>query len=93
VSEGDKFWSAQQTFVVQPAPEPPVTYIARLGKLSEPETNFGVFEVGKEVKRLKKGDTVAGVWRVDAINLDSADFTNTQYDIRRKVMLKRLPQR
>jgi hypothetical protein len=80
-------------FTVQKAPDPPVTYIARLGKMSEPETNFGVFEIGKEIKRLKRGDTVAGVWRVDAINSDSADFTNTQYDIRRKVLLRELPRR
>jgi hypothetical protein len=93
LSQGDKLYSGQLQFTVQRAPEPPVKYIARLGKLSEPETNFGVFEIGKEIKRLKRGDTVSGVWRVDAINSDSAEFTNTQYEIRRKVMLQEKPTR
>jgi hypothetical protein len=93
VSQGDKLFSGQLQFTVQRAPDPPVKYIARLGKLSEPETNFGVFEVGKEIKRLKRGDTVSGVWRVDSINSDSAEFTNTQYEIRRKVMLQERPTR
>lgn len=77
-------------FVVQPAPEPQFVYKGRLGSLNQPQYNYGVFEMNatKEIKRAKVGDTIMGVWRVDAISADAVDITHTQYDIKRRVALQ-----
>lgn len=76
--------------VVQPAPEPGFIYKGRLGPLNQPQANYAVFELNatKEIKRAKVGDTVMGVWRVDAILADSVDITQTQYDIKRRLPLQ-----
>jgi hypothetical protein len=42
----------------------------------------------KEIKRVKVGETIMGIWRVDAISGDAIDITNTQYDIKRRVPLQ-----
>lgn len=76
--------------VVQPAPEPGFIYKGRLGPLNQPQVNYAVFEINatKEIKRAKVGDTVMGVWRVDAILAESVDITQTQYDIKRRLPLQ-----
>jgi hypothetical protein len=77
-------------FIVQSAPEPQFTYKGRLGTLNQPQYNYGVFELTatKEVTRAKVGDTVMGVWRIDAVSSDSVDVTNTQLDIKRRLPLQ-----
>ena len=40
------------------------------------------------MKRVKVGDTVMGIWRVDAISADAIDVTLTQNDIKRRVALQ-----
>lgn len=77
-------------FVVQAAPEPAFIYKGRLGALNQPQSNYGVFELTgtKEVVRAKVGDTVTGVWRVDAISADSVDLTHTQFEIKRRLSLQ-----
>jgi hypothetical protein len=94
-SKPQEFWSDSRPFVVQAVQEPAVKYIARLGKVNQGDSAYGVFEVGssREVKRLKRGDTLAGVWRIDAINADSVDLTHAQYEIKRKVRMQERPQR
>jgi hypothetical protein len=76
--------------VVQGLPEPGFIYKGRLGPLNQPQANYAVFELSanKEIKRARVGDTVTGVWRVDAILADSVDVTHTQYDIKRRLPLQ-----
>jgi hypothetical protein len=77
-------------FVVQAAPEPQFVYKGRLGTLGQPQYNYAVVELNstKEIKRAKVGDTIMGIWRVDAISADGIDVTLTQYDIKRHVQLQ-----
>lgn len=77
-------------FVVQPPPEPGFLYKGRLGTLNQPLYNYGLFELNstKEIKRAKVGETINGVWRIDAISADSVDVTHTQYDIKRRLVLQ-----
>jgi len=77
-------------FVVQPAPEPQFIYKGRLGTLGQPQYNYAVVEINstKEIKRAKVGDTIMGIWRVDAISADGIDVTLIQYDIKRRVQLQ-----
>ena len=81
-------------FVAQPPPEPGVVYKGRLGPLGQQQSSFAVFEVNatKEIKRLRRGEMLQGVWRIDAINADSVDVTHTQYDIKRKIPLQEKPK-
>lgn len=89
-SEPAKFFSNQVQFSIQAAPEPQFIYKGRLGALNQPAYNYAVFELNstKEIKRGKVGDTIMGVWRIDAIAADSVDVTNTQYDIKRRIPLQ-----
>lgn len=77
-------------FVVQPAPEPQFIYKGRLGTLGQAQYNYALIELNatKEIKRVKVGETIMGVWRVDAISADAIDITNSQYDIKRRVPLQ-----
>jgi hypothetical protein len=77
-------------FVVQPGPEPQFVFKGRLGPLGQPQYNYAVFELagGKEFARAKVGDTVTGVWRIDAIAADFVDLTHTQYEIKRRLPLQ-----
>jgi hypothetical protein len=81
-------------FVVQPAPEPQFVFKGRLGSLGQPQYNYAVIEItsSREIKRVKVGDTILGVWRVDAISENSIDVTLTQYDIKRRVQLQEKPK-
>ena len=77
-------------FIVQAAPEPQFIYKGRLGALNQPQYNYGVFELTatKDTMRAKVGDTVMGVWRIDAISSDSVDVTHTQLEIKRRLPLQ-----
>lgn len=77
-------------FVVQSAPEPQFIYKGRLGALNQPQYNYGVFELTatKETTRAKVGDTLTGVWRIDAVSSDSVDVTHTQLEIKRRLPLQ-----
>jgi hypothetical protein len=91
VSQSDpKENSNSITFVVQRAPEPQFIYKGRLGALNQPQYNYAVFELTttKEIKRAKVGETIMGVWRIDAISADAVEVTQTQYDIKRRVPLQ-----
>lgn len=81
-------------FIAQPPPEPGVVYKGRLGPLGQPQSSFAVFEINatKEIKRLRRGEMLQGVWRIDAINADSVDITHTQYDIKRRIPLQEKPK-
>ncbi|MEK6320403.1 MAG: hypothetical protein AABN33_01840 [Acidobacteriota bacterium] len=85
-----KEYSNSIPFIAQPAPEPQFIYKGRLGTLNQPQYNYGVFEISatREIKRAKVGDTITGVWRVDAISADSVDLTHTQYEIKRRLPLQ-----
>lgn len=91
-SQGDPShnFSNPITFVVQPGPEPQFTYKGRLGALNQPLYNYAVFELTstREIKRGKVGDTIMGVWRIDAITETAVDVTHTQYEIKRRVPLQ-----
>lgn len=78
------------TLVVQALPEPGFIYKGRLGPLNQPQANYALFEITatKEPKRARVGDTVTGVWRVDAILADSVEITHLQYDIKRRLPLQ-----
>ena len=81
-------------FMVQAPPEPQFIYKGRLGSLNQTQTNYAVIELNstKETKRVKVGETIMGIWRVDAILADSIDLTLTQYDIKRRVQLQERPK-
>ena len=81
-------------FVVQPAPEPQFVFKGRLGTLGQPQYNYAVIEItsSREIKRVKVGDTILGVWRVDSISENSIDVTLTQYDIKRRIQLQEKPK-
>jgi IPT/TIG domain-containing protein len=70
-------------FISQAPPEPGIRYIGRLGE-------NGVFEitVTKEVKRLRRGDMISGVWRIDSISDTGVELTHTQYEIKRRVPMQ-----
>lgn len=77
-------------FVVQASPEPQFVYRGRLGALNQPQSNYALVELNstKEIKRVKVGDTIMGVWRVDAISADGIEITLMQNDIKRRVALQ-----
>jgi hypothetical protein len=81
-------------FVAQAPPEPGVVFKARLGPLGQAQSSYAVFEVQatREIKRLKRGEVLQAVWRIDAINADSVDVTHTQYEIRRRIVLQEKPK-
>jgi hypothetical protein len=77
-------------FLVQQAPEPQFIFKGRLGSVNQPQYHYAVVELNstKEIKRAKVGDTIMGIWRVDAITADGIEVTLTQYDIKRRVQLQ-----
>lgn len=74
-------------FTSQQPPSPQFKYIGRLGENA-------VFELNatKEIKRLRRGDIVQGVWRIDSINDSGVDLTHTQYEIKSRVPLQEKPK-
>jgi hypothetical protein len=81
-------------FMAQAPPDPQFIYKGRLGALNQPQTNYAVIELNstKETKRVKVGETIMGIWRVDAILADRIELTLTQYDIKRRVQLQERPK-
>jgi hypothetical protein len=81
-------------FVVQPAPEPQFVFKGRLGTLGQAQYNYAVIEItaAREVKRVKVGDTIMGIWRVDSITADGIEVTYIQYGIKRRVQLQDRPR-
>lgn len=79
-SDPATIFSNTATFVVQAAPEPPFKYIGRIGKL-------GIFELTgtREVTRLGQGDTIQGVWRIEAITDAAVEVIHTQYEIKKRL--------
>jgi len=86
--------SNQIQFMVQAPPEPQFIYKGRLGSLNQPQTNYAVIELNstKETKRVKVGETIMGIWRVDSILADRIELTLIQYDIKRRVQLQERPK-
>lgn len=74
-------------FTSQQPPAPQFKYIGRLGENA-------VFELNatKEIKRLRRGDVVQGVWRIDSINDSGVELTHTQYEIKSRVALQEKPK-
>ena len=74
-------------FMSQQPPLPQFRYIGRLGENA-------VFELTatKEIKRLRRGDIVQGVWRIDSINDSGVELTHTQYEIKTRVPLQEKPK-
>ncbi len=74
-------------FMSQQPPMPQFRYIGRLGENA-------VFELNatKEIKRLRRGDVVQGVWRIDSINDSGVELTHTQYEIKARVPLQDKPK-
>ncbi len=74
-------------FTSQQAPQPQFRYIGRLGENA-------VFELNatKEIKRLRRGEIVQGVWRIDSINDSGVELTHTQYEIKTRVPLQEKPK-
>jgi len=81
-------------FMVQAPPEPQFIYKGRLGSLNQPQTHYAVIELNstKEVKRVKVGETIMGIWRVDAILADRIELTLAEYDIKRRMQLQERPK-
>jgi hypothetical protein len=82
-SDPVKFYSNQTTFVVSPAPEPPFRFIGIIGEQAVLESG-----AAKEVIRVRVGEKLQGVWRVDAISLSGLELTQTQFDIKKRVPLQ-----
>jgi hypothetical protein len=82
-SEPVKLYSNPTTFVVSPAPEPPFRFIGILGEQ-------GILEVGptKEVMRVRVGEKIQGVWRVDSISMNGMELTHGQFDIKKRIPLQ-----
>lgn len=86
-SAGDpvKLFSNPVAFVTQAAPEPPFKFVGLIGDL-------GVFEVTgqgglKEHVRLRRGQMIDGVWRIDSISAVAVEVTDTRYDIKKRISL------
>jgi hypothetical protein len=82
-SDPGKLYSNQTSFVVSPAPEPPFRFVGIIGEQA-------VLEAGaaKEVIRVRVGEKLQGVWRVDAIGVSGLELTQTQFDIKKRVPLQ-----
>jgi hypothetical protein len=81
-SEPAKFYSNSINFVASQAPEPPFKFIGILGEMAILEMNTRV------ITRVAKGNTIEGVWRIDAISTQAIDVTQTQFDIKKRVPLQ-----
>ena len=78
-----KMFSNPLTFTSIALQEPPFKFIGILGEQA-------LIEIigAKEYLRLKVGDTVQRVWRVDAISNQGLNLTHTQFDIKKRVPLQ-----
>ena len=82
-SDPVKLYSNQTSFVVSPAPEPPFRFIGIIG-------DQAVLEVGasKDVMRVRVGDKIQGVWRVDSISVSGLELMQVQFEIKKRVPLQ-----
>ncbi|MEW6129222.1 MAG: hypothetical protein AB1757_19435 [Acidobacteriota bacterium] len=86
-SEPVKQYSNSANFAVTPTPEPPFRFIGILGEQ-------GVLEIGqsKEVLRVRVGDKIQSLWRVDSIAVGGMELTHLQFDIKRRLPLQEKPK-
>lgn len=82
-SDPAKLFSNTIPFIVQPAPEPPFKYIGRIGEQ-------GLFEMSgtKEINRKKRGETLQGVWRIEAITDTAVEVIHAQLEIKKRVPMQ-----
>jgi len=78
-------YSNQIPFIVQPAPLPPFKDVGRIADLAVVEVGDGN---NKQYRRVRRGQTVDGVWRVDAVTDNGMDVIDTRYDIKKHVPLE-----
>jgi hypothetical protein len=77
-----EFYSNQVAFVIQAAPAVPFRMAGKIGDavvLEFPGTPT------KEYTRFRKGDMVMQFWRIDSIDSNGVDVTDTRYDIKKRV--------
>jgi hypothetical protein len=77
-----EFYSNQVAFVIQAAPAVPFRMAGKIGDsavLEFPGTPT------KEYLRFRKGDMVMQFWRIDAIDSNGVDVTDTRYDIKKRI--------
>lgn len=82
-SDPVKWFSNPLTFTSIALTDPPIKFIGLLGEQALIEITGT-----KEYLRLKVGDTIQRVWRIDAISTQAMDLTQTQFDIKRRVPLQ-----
>jgi hypothetical protein len=77
------FWSKGIPFIVQPAPEPQFKYVGRIG-------DQAILEMAgtREIVRITRGNTVQGVWMIDAISDAAVELTHTQHQIKKRVQMQ-----
>ncbi|MGH9823812.1 MAG: hypothetical protein ACREDR_11250 [Blastocatellia bacterium] len=84
-SKPKELYSNSVMFSVQPAPAPPFKMVGLIGDLA-------ILEVGtgntKQYLRMRRGETYDGVWRIDAVNDNGIEVTDTRYDIKKVVPLE-----
>jgi hypothetical protein len=83
-SDPVKLYSNPIQFVIQAAPEPPFKFVGLIGDLGVFEVTQGGF---KEHIRLRRGQMIDGVWRIDSISEVAVEVTDTRYDIKKKLPL------
>ena len=84
-SKPKDLYSNSVMFSVQLAPAPPFKMVGLIGDLA-------ILEVGtgntKQYLRMRRGETYDGVWRIDAVNDNGIEVTDTRYDIKKVVPLE-----
>jgi hypothetical protein len=76
-----EFYSNPVSFTAQQAPPPPFKFLGIIADLAVLELT----RARNETIRVRKGDKVDGVWRIDSISETGVEVTDTRYDIRRRV--------
>lgn len=71
-------------FTAQPAPEPPARFLGIMGDLAVIEVNA---RGGKDFMRLRRGEKIEGIWRIDSISENGIEVTDVRYDIRKRLPL------
>jgi len=77
-----ELYSNQVAFIIQAAPAIPFRMAGKIGDavvLEFPGTPT------KEYTRFRKGDMVMQFWRIDSIDSNGVDVTDTRYDIKKRV--------
>jgi hypothetical protein len=84
-SDPVKQYSNQIPFIIQPSPLPPFKNVGRIADLAVIETGDGT---NKQYRRVRRGQTIESVWRVDAVTDTGVDVTDTRYNIKKHVPLE-----